>query len=404
MDEATHDSLRLLVRMHGWPLGTASLPAGLTDDEFAARLWDQFGQAVATHDAEAHAGGLPGARVDPDAVRSACEPLDGVSPLPAVTVVVTTCGRHTTLVRCLESILAADYPEFEVLVVDNRPVGSSTAEVLERRFGSDPRLAVVPEHKQGLSAARNRGLREARGSIVAYTDDDVIVDRRWLSALVGAMSRRDAVCATGLILPAALGTRNEQLQEEFCGFSKGFTPQVFELGTPQSDPMFPYSPGIFGSGANAAFQAAALLELGGFDESLGAGTAAKGGEDLDLFLRLILARHRIVYEPGAVIWHRHKETDAELRQQVRDYGTGLSAMITKHLISHSRSRRAIARRVPQGVRRLVDPRSPKNDRRSADFPRSLALLELSGIAYGPLAYARSRRTDKRTNSVLPAAG
>ena len=147
------------------------------------------------------------------------------------------------------------------------------------------------------------------------------------------------------------------------------------------------------------------LCLGGFDVKLGAGTAARGGEDLDMYIRLLLAGETIVYEPAAVLFHEHPSDRRGLRRRAFDYGVGLTAMLTKQL--HSGPRLALLRAAPAGVGYLLDPRSRKNASRGAGYPRALTMLEGLGMLLGPLAYAlsayrsRARRIHPRVTT--PAA-
>jgi cellulose synthase/poly-beta-1,6-N-acetylglucosamine synthase-like glycosyltransferase len=314
--------------------------------------------------------------------------------LPPATVVVTTCGGDLEpILGALRSVLDMDYPgRLEVLLVDNRPATSGLAGPVGAQI-PDPRLRIVPEPRRGLSAARNRGLLEATGDVVAFTDDDVVVDRHWLSALVGALVEERADCATGLILPSELRTPAQLMREELGGFGKGFSRRVFEADGSDADPMYPYSPGLYGSGASAAFRRGALREMGGFDEALGAGTKALGGEDLDIYLSCILAGRRLVYEPAAMLRHRHHPGEREFRRQVLHYGAGLSAMLTKRFLLSAQERRAITRRLPLGLRMLTSQRTrgTATAPRLAAPPRSLAVLQIVGMLYGPIAYLRSRR-------------
>src|SRR5262249_40128546 len=94
---------------------------------------------------------------------------------PRVSVVVCTYNGAATLEQCLRSLLMVDYPNYEVIVVDDGS-NDSTGEIL-KRF---PEIRAIRQQNRGLSAARNRGLYAATGEIVAYTDSDCFVDRDWL--------------------------------------------------------------------------------------------------------------------------------------------------------------------------------------------------------------------------------
>jgi O-antigen biosynthesis protein len=167
---------------------------------------------------------------------------------------------------------------------------------------------------------------------------------------------------------------------------------VHRLSAPSS-PLAPFAAGEFGSGACTALRREAGRALGGFDPALGAGTASRGGEDLDLFVRVLLAGHAIVYEPAAMLSHRHPDEDRRLRSEIFGYGVGLVAMITKQALDGQAL--AIARRVPLALRHLRDPESRKNVRKTPDYPRIFDWIERAGMVAGPFAYLRARRHERR---------
>jgi GT2 family glycosyltransferase len=313
--------------------------------------------------------------------------------LPSVSVVVTTCGEDGSVSEAVASVLECDPGPFEVIVVENRPRNSTVAATIAERFGSDPRVRCVMESRVGLSHARNAGLAVATGEAVAFTDDDVIVDRNWVGGLArGFASERGVGCVTGLILPADLETPSQVQVEQFAGFGKGWQRRVFHISNPTSV-LFPFAAGEFGSGACTALRRDVAIKLGGFAVELGAGTRARGGEDLDLYVRVLLAGHSIVYDPAAILWHRHPDHPQHLRSEIFSYGVGLSAMMTKQLMDgHARE---ILQRVPAALRFLRDPGSRKNVRKGSAYPKEFDWIERAGFAAGPFAYLASRRTEQR---------
>jgi GT2 family glycosyltransferase len=331
--------------------------------------------------------------------------LKEVGAEPTVSAVVTTCGRSGSVVATVASILACRPAALEVVVVENRPSGSTVAQALAEQFGIDERVRYVPEPRIGLSWARNAGLGVVRGEVVAFTDDDVLVDGGWIGWIARAFaSEPDAACVTGLILPQDLEGAAQVRVEQFAGFGKGVQRRVHRVEKPTS-PLFPYAAGEFGSGASTALRSSLARSIGGFDTTLGAGTIARGAEDLDLYVRVLLANRAIVYEPAAIVWHRHRDEPGELRRKAFGYGVSLTAMLTKQMINgHSR---AILYRIPAAARFLRDPNSRKNDRKGPDYPRRYDWIERGGMCAGPLAYfvsrGRERRIDARvaTSSVEP---
>lgn len=382
-------SALVLVRLHGRPLGTLQLDLTAGEvgaEELARRVQDAFGPAIAEHlaaDGLAEPGSGEGV--------PACQRYEDEA-FAFASVVVSTHERPGPLAACVESILRADYPSFEVLVVDNAPRTAATREMVAERFGGDPRVTYLLETTPGASAGRNRGLAAATGEVVAFVDDDVEVDRLWLRSLVlGFQAGPRVACVTGMILPAELETQAQAWIEEFGGFDKGYERQIFDLDEhAPPDPLYPYAVGTFGSGASAAFDPAVLRAIGGFDPALGPATPACGGEDIDAFLQIILAGYQLVYEPRSLVRHHHRREYADLRRAVRGYGVGLAAVLTKALMN-PRTRADVLRRAPRGLFYFLNPASPKNGKKTSTFPRQLTLVEIGGALVGPLAYLRSRR-------------
>jgi GT2 family glycosyltransferase/O-antigen/teichoic acid export membrane protein len=306
-----------------------------------------------------------------------------------VTVAVATRDRPGSLRACLDSVLAGERPPDELVVVDNAPERPATAALLGERY---PGARVVAEPRPGAARARATALAAARGDIVAFVDDDVVVDRGWLAAIAAAFASTDRVGAvTTLIEPTELETPAQVWLEQFGGFAKGSRRRVFDLAEHRpADPLYPYSPGIYGSGASMAFRADLLRRLGGLDPRL-----SFGGEDLDLFLKVVLSGHRLVYEPAAVARHRHPREYATLRRTMFHYGAGLTALMTKWALSDRRVARDIVARLPAALRLALAPGSRKNAGKLPGFPRELTRLERAGMLAGPFLFARSCWRERR---------
>lgn len=333
----------------------------------------------------------------PDATHS----IDTVDTEPApapVTVVVCTVGRPAQLTRALRALLASDHPSFEVLVVDNRPEGPDTRTAVAAF--DDPRLRLVEEPVRGLSAARNRGILSAEAGLIAFTDDDVVVDPGWLRWLTAPLLSGEAEVVTGLVLPAELETTAQLHFEGYGGFARGMLRRAYDLDdrTATDHLVYPFSGGSFGSGNAMAFTREALIRIGGFDVALGAGTATGGGEDIDAFTHLVLTGSTLVYEPRAVCWHEHRRDDAALTAQVYSYGSGFGAVLVKWVLRSSRLRWGLVRRAGTLLQALRPGRpTAARDRQS---PPELSILELKGMLASPLLYARARRHGRRDRERL----
>jgi O-antigen biosynthesis protein len=275
--------------------------------------------------------------------------------------------------------------------VDNDPVSGRTAALVGARPEASLRYAREP--RRGLAAAHNRGLEVAQGSIVAFTDDDVVVDARWLAEVAGAFATGDNVgCVTGLIMPAELATQAQLRLEAHGRFGKGFQPRLVDRGEHRpDDPLFPFATGRLGSGANMSFRADLLRELGGFDPAAGVGTVARGGDDLASFLAVLAAGHALAYQPSAIVWHRHRRDQAALRRQAFGYGVGLGAYLASIPLNHPALVGQALRRARTGLAYALDPAPPRNARAGGgSWPRELVWAQRCGLALGPLAYGVSR--------------
>jgi GT2 family glycosyltransferase len=362
------------------------------------RVWLEVardGQVVRLVEAVAEDGGLSKL-----ALESATKDLAGlVTPahekladelLPRATVIVPTiCRDFDELKLAIEALLALDYPDFEVIIVDNR---SDNQRVPLPQFPGGDKVRVFEELQSGASSARNRGVAHATGEFVAFTDDDVTIDVNWLRELGTRFVKNPEVDAVGgLVLPLELNTQPQLWFEEFFGgFSTAYAAEIVSIKLMAGvDKMFPYAPGRFGAGCNMAFRLSALKARGGFNRFLSTGTPAKGGEDLERLMREVFAGGTVAFEPRALVHHRHRATQEEFMTQVFGYGTGLTAMFTSLIVRDPRHIVALIRRLPGGLRLLTKPREERSASLNPSYPRRTYLYHLRGLAYGPVAYARS---------------
>jgi len=396
---ALYGRLQVLVRLHGQPLGRIELPLpidGLKPTALADAVWHALHEAINKHlqaDGLVPIASLPWSGLSsPTMPTCRQEHEQWQCRAPFASVVVATRNRLDSLAVCLRSLLRLNYPQYEVIVVDNAPSTDATAAFVEQLAQTHSQVRYVPEDRPGTAWARNAGLYAARGEIVAFTDDDVIADSDWLAALARPMDADSNVgCVCGLIVPIELDTHAQSLIEQYGGFSKGWMCQSYNLAEHRpSHPLFPYAAGTFGSGANMAFRASVLRARGGFPSTLGGGTPALGGEDLAAFFEIINGGYTLVYEPMAIVHHLHHRSYTQLRRQVYSYGVGLASYLTHCAVEHPPLLLDIAAKVPYGLFFLLSARSPKNSKKIQGYPRELTYAELAGLLYGPFAYFRSR--------------
>lgn len=308
---------------------------------------------------------------------------------PLVTVAVCTRDRPTDLAICLDALLKLDYPNLDLLVVDNAPTHSLTAQLVDQY----PTVRYVCEPRPGLDWARNRAIAAARGEIIAYTDDDVVVDPQWVRAIAQAFAENPAVMAvTGLVVPYEIETEAQALFELYGGFGRGFERKWY-----QANGQLPWSllgAGQFGTGANMAYRRSIFEQIGEFDPALDVGTVTNGGGDLEMFFRVLKYGHPLVYEPRALVRHRHRQEISQLRTQLANNGIGLYSYLVRTFMHFPEEWRSIVLitlwwLIVWNLRRLW--MSFKHPLR---FPADLVWVELLGTLKGLTRYPQALKKAK----------
>ena len=391
----SHASARVLVRLHGEPLGSLdlSLEAGeIAPEKLLMHVLTELREPLTRHlsldglelPAELPLSGLAGAAECRSEPKLPAEP-------GLVTVVVATMGSPDLLSRCLDSVLANDHPNFELLVVDTRPIEAVIEPLLKKLYSDDPRVRYVMEPQPGLSHARNTGLLFARGDVVVFLDDDVTVDKQWLRALASEFESDPTVaCVTGLLRAAELETGPQIYFDSHTSLNADFTRRVLSISPDDETSPFPAEGLPIGAVAGMGLRRSLLGDLWAFDVSLGTGSFSRGGEEFDSLLELLFAGHRIVFQPRMLAWHWYDESYEDLLEELRSYGMGLGAVMTKQLLTSRRGRLRVLRRAPGGLRQAFGVEQPARLANGAEYPRDLARQELIGLVNGPFAYIHSR--------------
>lgn len=365
-----YDAAFVLLRLNGLPLAKLRIP--LTGPRLTReQVFDAAGELAIHPVADAWLDAWLG-----------CLPRLSKAPLPSATVAVCTRDRPDDLARCLQSLVALRHDDYQVLVVDSCTNGDATRQVAAQF----PQVRYVREEQPGLDRARNRALRESGAEVVAFIDDDAIADPCWLGALLSNFDDPEVMCVTGLTMPLELETEAQETFEKVYPFARGFTRQVYDRWA-----VPPAGAGRVGAGANMALRRSVLAEVSPFDEALDAGTSTLSGGDTDMFARILSRGYRIVYDPAALNWHRHRRTSAELMAQAFGYGAGVYAALTAlWLREHDLAVFSLALnwlfrdQLPRLVRSLL--------KRRESPPPALLLAELRGCPVGVRAYLAERRS------------
>jgi len=228
------------------------------------------------------------------------------SPQPKISVVVCSYNGAATLRECLTSLSNVDYPDFEVILVDD----GSTDDT--RTIADDfPQVIYYYQPNKGLSVARNVGAELATGEIIAYTDSDCVVDEYWLRYLADAMEAQQVVAIGGPnITPESDGWTAK------CVAASPGNPSHVMLDDRYAEHV---------PGCNLAIRREVLLGLGGFDAQF-----RQAGDDVDLCWRLLDANLSIGYAPGAMVWHHRRATVKAYAKQQKGYGRSEAMLHFKH--------------------------------------------------------------------------
>jgi len=229
-----------------------------------------------------------------------------LSRYPRVSVVVCSYNSERTMEACLASLEALDYPDYEVIVVND----GSTDRTLEisERF---PFCRIISQPNKGLSVARNVGAEAATGEIVAYTDSDCVADPDWLTYLVAKMEASGLAACGGPNFPPP----EDSLVPAAVAVSPGGPTHVLI-----SDEVAEHI-----AGCNMAFRRDVLMALGGFDPVYRA-----AGDDVDICWRFQDAGHAIGFSPAAIVWHFRRNTVGAYIRQQRGYGKAEALVYAKH--------------------------------------------------------------------------
>ena len=238
---------------------------------------------------------------------------------PRVSVIVCSYNGGKTLKDCLESLDLLNYPDFEIVLVDdgskdNTQTLVSAFESSRKRNGRPlPDFQNIVQKNMGLSYARNTGAHAATGEIFAYTDSDCMADPDWLYYLVGTLISGDYAGVGGPnISPPAVDWIQAAVAAAPGGPSHVLLTDVVAEHIP---------------GCNMAFHRWAFYSVGGFDPEY-----RKAGDDVDFCWRLQNSGGVIAFSPAAIVWHYRRFTLQAFRKQQEGYGEAESMLRFQHLV------------------------------------------------------------------------
>ena len=365
-----YDEYRLLVRIGrqpaGWITVTAKGASVITPSQLHKLIQHKLSWQVKQHGLAAYLASAAGGA--------------GNNAGPFISVVVCTRDRTAQLAVCLQSLLAVQYTNFEIIVVDNTPSGTATFNLVKNL-----NVRYVCENRPGLNNARNRGIEAARYDIIAFTDDDVCVDRYWLQAIAKAFTNEEVMAVTGYVAPAELATTAQSIFElDYGGMGQGFNQRIIRQHNLSAKQLIWAS--NFGIGANMSFRRGVFSKTGGFDPALDVGTPSGGGGDIEMFHRLVSKGFTLVYDPCVIVWHTHRKDMPGLKKQIfnngRGFGCYLISSVNKGSVKSSAALKFLLINwfYKWNLRNLL----------KSKIPKQLSLAELYGMLTSPAAYKKSQ--------------
>lgn len=226
-------------------------------------------------------------------------------------IIVPVYNSAKTIKPCIESLLLLNYPSYEIIIIDDGSTDNSLK--ICEKFSQ---IKIIRTANRGPSRARNIGIKEAEGDIIAFTDSDCIVHPEWLLELNKGFSKKSVVGVGGnQVSPVDESDFGKCTQETFTilGFATSY------MKTPAFMTEIKHNPSC-----NSAYRKENIKEMGGFNESLWP------GEDVDLDLRLIRQGHTLVRNPKAIVAHYRPQSLSALASMMRRYGGSAFFLLKSH--------------------------------------------------------------------------
>jgi glycosyltransferase involved in cell wall biosynthesis len=228
-----------------------------------------------------------------------------------ISICLNTKNRPGKLRACLKSILASKYQNWETIIVDQ----SNKTEIISANkllTGLSPKIRYFQNFEKGVSRAKNFALAKARAEIIAFTDDDCLVDKNWLRIIYQSFQKnKDIIGVFGKVLPYQPQLNNGKI----C-------PCIFTSNKKRIIDKPDLHWQNIGFGNNMAFRKEIFAKVGGFKEWLGPGSIGSNAEDAEFALRCLVEGYKLMYNPQMIIYHNRWLTQEEYRRQCLSYSCG----------------------------------------------------------------------------------
>ena len=238
---------------------------------------------------------------------------------PLISIIICTRDRGANVVKTVRSVLLNRCQDFELIVIDQS--NDDSTEKSMAPLSKDHRIRYLRSPSMGAARARNIGVRNSRGEIIAFTDDDCEVMPDWIDEIISAFQTDQKV---GIVLGRVLaGPHDSKL---------GFIPAYF-LNEPYLACGIREKHKTEGIGACMGIRRTTWTALRGFDECMGPGAVLKSGEDTDFIVRNLLSGYYVYETPKITVVHHGFRTWEEGHKLIKSYMFGFGAMFAKHIKS-----------------------------------------------------------------------
>ena len=303
---------------------------------------------------------------------------------PFASIILCTNGLRPMLIRCLENLTAQVYPGYEIIVVLNGPDDASFAQTVSRfpvRLFNEPR--------PGVSVARNHAVPHAKGEILVFVDDDVLIDPNWLHEIVKGFEDPNVACVTGRVIPAGTVCLAAEKADRYYSSERALSAWSLDASNPNwyqyilGDPV--------GFGCNMAFRKTFLENYALFPVDLGAGSLIGGGDEFYMYVQVVKHGFRIRHTPMAAVTHFFEDDIDKQKARNAQLHAGSVAFALKLFLEERTLRLATVKWLLSGLKRRA--RRVWNQRAIASEPQELLSPreKLSAYVRGLGVYWKSRR-------------
>ena len=250
-----------------------------------------------------------------------------------ISIVICTYNRGLSLKRTLDSFFKQEdlsLIQYELLLIDNNSKDHTKELIGEyiTQYGNAVKYFLEPN--QGVSFAKNKGIEESRGDVIAFTDDDVVIEKGWLINLIGTFKQYKADAVGGRIIPVYPDGTPEWIKENkdilagpVVAYDRGESIISYQTIKPVTEPV----------GANMAFKRELFIKFGSFRTDIGPGTGTIVGEDTEFCTRFIKDPNvNTLYCGKAIIFHPVEKSRMTLKYYLKwKFASGRSEAIASRL-------------------------------------------------------------------------